>query len=76
MVQLTTGVLDLPVLLVLGVGLHKRQTDVALGHDDRELRLGMQALLRQILVQDGHTLAHVVATGGQCPTIMLELIGQ
>ena len=63
-------------LLVLGVGLHKRQTHIALGHDHREHRFRLQRLAVtppqvlvgcQVAIQDGHRLAHIVAASGQRP---------
>ena len=48
--------------------MHERQTDVRLRHDDGKERLRLQPYGTQFLVEDGHTLAHVVATGGEGPT--------
>ena len=68
MAQLVLGVLNLPEFLVLGVGVHERQTDVRLWHDDGEERFCLKTYGTQFLVEDGHALAHVVAAGGEGPT--------
>ena len=65
--QLLSGVGDLTGCLFLSIRVHERQTDIRLGHDDRIERIGMQSLTGQVVVQDGHALAHIVAAGGQRP---------
>ena len=67
--DLPTGVLYLLLHTFLRIGIHEGQADIRLRHDDGELRLSLHSLAPQVLVQDGHRLAHVVATGGQRPHI-------
>ena len=75
-VQLSPGIVYLPALFVLGIRFHEWQADVALGHDDREESLCLKRLSigrtqgwirRELAVEDGHGLAHIIAAGGQRP---------
>ncbi len=55
----------LPALLLGGVQMQERETDVRLGHDNGEGAVERDADCLQLLAEDGHQLAHVVAAGGE-----------
>jgi len=65
---LSLGVLNLPGFFLWLVCVHKRQTDIALWHDDGEEGLSLNTQSQQFFVEDGHAVTHIVSTGGQRPT--------
>jgi hypothetical protein len=67
MAQLMPGILNLPGFFLHGVCVHKRQTDVRLGHNHRKDCLSLQSYHAKFLVEDGHALTHIVATGRESP---------
>ena len=65
---LSLGVVNLPRFFLWRVSVHERQTDIALRHDDREEGLSLKTHGAKFFVEYRHTLTHIIATGGQCPT--------
>lgn len=61
--ELPTGILHFFCYALVAVGMHERQTDIRLWHDDRELCLSRQTMQCQLFIENGHRFSHVVATG-------------
>ena len=60
-----TGFLDFLACFLVSVQMKKRESDVRLRHDNGKTCISMQALLTQLLFEDTHRIAHIVATGGK-----------
>ena len=69
-IQVLPGLLYLLTFTLRLVRIHKRQTDIALGHDERLNTLQGNALLCQLFCQHLHCKPCAVATGAQCVDIM------
>ena len=67
--QLVLSILYFPAFTILWISLHKWQTYITLGHNDREQGFCLQTYGLQILVQNRHGFTRIVPTGCQCPTI-------
>jgi len=70
--QLLLGTSNLPLLLLGCVGVHKRQTYIALGHHQREEAGGLrQSGFAQVAVEDIHRHPNAVTTSGEGITVVV-----